>query len=1652
VSYLLGLRESVKNGFRIVLATLGIVFLLLSPYYLHHRARHPLNGSRNGSIGDGRQEQAEADAIAKSRLSESYGRLPLHFESNKGQTDGRAHFISRGNGYNLFLTPTESVLQLRRPSRRVPCDRNRMQAFCVEDSVVLRSLLLNSNESAKAEGLDELPGKTNYFVGKEPDEWVVNVSNYARVTYSDVYPGIDVIYYGNQRQLEHDFIIAPGSDPQDIAIRFLGAEGIRLDANGDLIIHTALGDVKQKRPVIYQESEDGRRDVAGNYVIKNGLDIGFRVGDYDRDLTLVIDPVLTYSTYLGGSASDLGGGIAVDSDGQVVVAGFAGSSDFPLYNGYQSVNVNGEAFITKLNSAGTAILYSTFFGGGSEERVTGLAVDNVGNSYISGFTYSDDLPTVNAFSPSKAGQVDVFIAKLNDTGSSLLYSSYLGGSVGDFGRGVAADNAGNVYVTGITDSTNFPTKNALKSFLGGSRDGFVAKVDTNQAGPLSLTYSTYVGGTGGGDYCEAIAVDPSGNIYVTGRASELSFPLKNAYQSTDDSYGTAFITKLDPSLPGAASLLYSSFFGGNGGEEIGYGITADALGRAYITGSTWSSDFLTRNAFQDTYNGYNGVSGHNDAFVTIFDTNQTGDASLLYSTYLGGNHEDLGRSIKVDESGIVYVVGDTSSGNFPVKDAIQDRGNGRTDVFITKLRPFVPGNSALLFSTYLGGSSWEQGNAFALDNKGGIYVTGNTESENFPTLNPLQASFKGFSDAFIVKLSGTINSGTVLFAQTSYSVSEGAGSITLSVTRTGGNDGAISVQYTTTDGTAMSGIGGDFTAHGLATLHWAAGDSSPKEIMIPITADLVFEGAEQFSVVLSNPTGGATVAEPTSMPVTIIENDDAPVFGFQHLGQEEGNAVSSNFGIFITKTGNTAVTATLDYQTIPGTATPGSSCDEPGVDYITTSGTLTFLPQETTKLLRIVVCGGTEPEPEETFSIPFVNPVNGIILPGTGTSNIWIANDDKFTPTVVASIASYTFDGTGHAAGGSATGNDGATLSPAVTFSYSGMGATTYPSSSTPPSAAGTYQVVANFPGNSNYTSGSSVPVPYTIYKATPLISWGAPTDITYGTALSDAHLNATATVPGNFNYTPAAGVVLNAGGDQPLSVSFTPDDSSNYDPASASVTINVRKAAAVVNAIGGIYTYDGQPHPATGSVVGVGGQDLSAPTFTYNGSGAPPVNAGSYAVIASFAGDDNYEPASDSTATVTINKAAAALALSGLTHSYDGTQKAASVTITPLGLSGVVVTYDGLITPPTNAASYTIVASLANQNFAAPDVTGTLVIDKAATTASIASSLNPSVAGQPVTFTMTVAGPGGPPTGSVEFFDGVTSLGSAPLMGGGTASLITSALPAGARSVTGVYIGGANFFGSATPVLMQVVAVPTPAGRNVSVTGSTEACTIQLTYSNVTAAGTTTVTPIDPSGLTTPGDFAVDSSTLAFDISTTATFRGQITICFQVPTVTDQATFNSLRILHYVNGKVVAEKITTRDWATKTICTVVNSLSPFAVIRTRDFTPPEIGPLSVDKQALWPANHKMVDVTVRYSVTDNYTPADELAIALSVTSNEPENGVGDGDITPDWEVVDGHHVRLRAERAGAGSGRAYTITVTAIDRVGNTAGRAVTVSVPKSQ
>ncbi|MEK6282459.1 MAG: thrombospondin type 3 repeat-containing protein [Acidobacteriota bacterium] len=689
-----------------------------------------------------------SDHTIKARATEALGKQPLMFEANAGQTDSEVKFLARGPGYKLFLTANEAVMVLR-GERAVDAPRHsgeEAKTVSTRQST-LRMKLVGANPSPRVEGLEPLTPRTNYFIGSDPQRWRTDVVSYAKVSYAEVYRGIDLVYYGNQRQLEYDFIVAPEADPREIRLKFAGANRTRLDG-GELVFETGAGEMRQRAPVAYQEVGGERREVASRYVLKSKGHIGIEVGEYDHTLPLVIDPILTYSTYLGGTFPDSAFGIAADGMGNVYVVGQTSSANFPSRNHYQLNQTGIDVFVAKLNTnlAGDAsLLYSTYLGGSGDDFGRDIAVDAAGVVYVTGHTTSTNFPLRNEYQGDQGG-LDGFVTKLDTNASgdaSLLYSTYIGGSLDDKGLGIDADVFGNAYVSGDTLSANFPLRNQYQGNQP-SRDGFITKLNTNTSGDTSLLYSTYLGGGGAFDFVHHIAVDDLGHAYVTGQTDSGNFPLRNQYQGYQGGPDDVFVTRLNTNISGDPSLVYSTYVGGTNGNDKGWGLAIDTIGNAYVTGEALSSNFPLRNQYQGNQTGL-------DAFVIKVNTNGSGNASLLYSTYLGGSGTDSANSIAIDAVGIAYVTGDTTSTNFPLRDQYQGDQGGE-DAFVTKLDLTASGDASLLFSTYLGGGGVDRGHGIVSDAAGqNIHVTGETGSANFPLQNEYQGNQPDV-DAFVTRL------------------------------------------------------------------------------------------------------------------------------------------------------------------------------------------------------------------------------------------------------------------------------------------------------------------------------------------------------------------------------------------------------------------------------------------------------------------------------------------------------------------------------------------------------------------------------------------------------------------------------------------------------------------------------------------------------------------------------------------------------------------------------------------------------------------------------------------------------------------------------------------------------------------------------------
>ena len=666
------------------------------------------------------------------RIASNFAGLPLSFEANLGQADEPIQFIARlGRGF-LFLAEDGATL--------------------VEGDLRLRIGLAGALQPISLEPSGLLAWKSHYFIGKHPDGWHTNLPQYSYVSYRQVYRGIDLVFHQSQGQLEFDFVVAPGADPKVIRLQFQGVEGLDLDAQGNLLLKAEAGNVEFQKPVVFQEENGSRIAVDGGFSLEDDGQVGFWLGAYDTARTLTIDPIIGYSTFLGGGESDQAFGVAVDSSGSAYVIGRTSSADFPTTTGaFDETQPGGvsDVFVVKLNPSGDGLEYATFLGG---ERAGGelgfaIAVDDQGSAFVAGLTNSGDFPTTEgAFNPVPDG--GAFVSKLSPDGSALEYSTYLGGNSLSVAHGIAIDAEGNAYVTGQAAGDDFPS--TAGSFQpanpSGDRDAFIVKLNPQGS---ALVYASFLGGTtreAGYD----VAVDAEGNAYIAGYTNSDDFPsTAGAFQTALNGNADAFVVKVNPA---GSALVYSSLLGGSGGAigDRAFGIDLDSSGSAYLTGLTGSLDFPVTEGALDSSRGRN----NDDSFVTKFSPD---GSALVYSTYLGGDNTDRGAGIFVDGDGNAYIAGFTASGDFPLQGAIQGDGPA-TDAFVCKLNP---SGSGLLFSTYLSGDDSDvigdtggnpDGNPIAVDSNGSIYVAGWTESADFPA-DAFQTVQAGNRDAFVVKIS-----------------------------------------------------------------------------------------------------------------------------------------------------------------------------------------------------------------------------------------------------------------------------------------------------------------------------------------------------------------------------------------------------------------------------------------------------------------------------------------------------------------------------------------------------------------------------------------------------------------------------------------------------------------------------------------------------------------------------------------------------------------------------------------------------------------------------------------------------------------------------------------------------------------------------------
>jgi beta-propeller repeat-containing protein len=713
------MRHKHRSGsLGLLVALVGVTILAVNlPRNL--AARH-----RSESLGDPLRPDAQRGP------AEPYTKLPLSFEPNVGQADPRIRFLARGPGYGAFFTGTEIHFSFQTQETTVSNDlrvhklaQHKGPSGRGTRSTTFRMSFVNASPNAKLVGLDELPGKSNYLIGNDRAKWRTNIRNYGRVKCHDVYPGVDLLYYGNQRQLEYDLVVAPGADPNQIRLAFDGVRAMRVESGtGDLLLETGAGqELRHARPNIYQQIGTRRVAVAGNYQILDEQTVAFAVTEYDQAQSLVIDPTVVFTTFITGNSADVPVGVAADNSGNSYITGFTISTDFPMVGGLPALskdcdlfdaigfNCNFRAFVAKLSPTGT-LLFSTFFGGEGFDLPKAIAVDLTG-IFITGRTNSLDFGSGQyAYGSSSDG--NAFVAKLTLNGEVLSWAIRFGGVGGsNEANAIALDSSHAAYVAGKSCAVDFPTSQYFSTTLqpwqkayGGDCDAFVVKVDPY--GFLNGGYSTYVGGSSF-DEALAIGVDSQGYAVITGDTCSPNFPNFNApargfpgngcTQPGQTGGNTAFVTKI---LPNGSGGLYSVFLGGTKTSDVipadyGNGIFVDAIGNAYVTGNTISPNFYTSSA------PFNVIQPTKPACpyaicTSAFVANISPLGTVRLSTYLGGNSSTVGEKIVVNSTGQIYVAGNTAATNLPGAPAIAPNP---TAGFVMKLSPTL---GSVLFTTFLG--------------------------------------------------------------------------------------------------------------------------------------------------------------------------------------------------------------------------------------------------------------------------------------------------------------------------------------------------------------------------------------------------------------------------------------------------------------------------------------------------------------------------------------------------------------------------------------------------------------------------------------------------------------------------------------------------------------------------------------------------------------------------------------------------------------------------------------------------------------------------------------------------------------------------------------------------------------------------------------
>jgi hypothetical protein len=846
-------------GWVVAVALLAVIGVAGSASLRTHRG----NATSKPAVAPVQTPALSADQ--RGRVTSSLATLPLAFEANQGQTDPQVKYMARGNGYTIFLTANDTVFALSSSSQAATTqaasrygflqDKRAPKAAAKDQTAAIHMHLVGGNAQAQIAASSQLPGHSNYFIGNDRSQWHADVAQYGRVSYREVYPGVNMAYYGVQKQLEFDFIIAPGASPAPIRLGVSGANKIATDHSGNLVLASSAGDVLLHKPVAYQETAGARQPVEARFVLQAGNQVSFELGNYDRSRELVIDPSVSYATYVGGAGEDEAFAIALDGSGNAYITGQTKSLSFGGKPAGPTFNV----FVTKVNSTGTALVYTDILaaiGGGGSCSVSGtgscsgnaIAVDSTGSAYVAG-SATAGFPTLSAFQTSFGGGAsDAFVLKLNSSGT-LMYSTYLGGGGDDIANAIAVDGSGNAYIAGGTQSANFPLKSAFQSSHSGD-DAFVTKLASIGT---SLVYSTYLGGSSA-NVATGIALDSSNNAYVAGITDSNDFPTTSGVvQAT---YGLAedgFVTEVKAD---GSAWVYSTYLGGSGRDDA-LAIAVDAAGEAYVTGSTSSSNFPTANAAQNALGGNSATN----VFVAKL---STGGTAFVFSTYYGGNLDDAGAGIALDSFGDAYVTGTATSSNYPVTSGGGSL-HGTSDALVTEFS----NTGFVVYSSFLGGSGTENqelanGNitgpfgAIAVDSTSNAYLAGSTASNDFPTTAGVaQANYGGgLNDGFVAKVGAAPADFSVAVSPTTTSTT--SGQTTSGITAT---VSSVNSSY----GQAVGLSCGSLPAH--AACHFTSASVTPGSSAVTSTLTISTNGSASSSLSTPNINRGMRMFYAMFLPI-----------------------------------------------------------------------------------------------------------------------------------------------------------------------------------------------------------------------------------------------------------------------------------------------------------------------------------------------------------------------------------------------------------------------------------------------------------------------------------------------------------------------------------------------------------------------------------------------------------------------------------------------------------------------------------------------------------------------------------------------------------------------------------------------------------------